>query len=696
MITIGGRYEPIIKLPKFDPSPIRRYGIPYFADSKSNPGCVGTVAHEDFWNEQIDRCVNGYITGGIHIPGRHYYYLNFNKILTLKRGYHLPEYVDQDYEFFRLFDFCAKEGEFKNDPTAGGKGIITLKRRRCGVSHKMSQGVFGYGVRFNSGGWKAGIVAGKEDKAAAFFDKFKFNEGTLPPELQLKAFKGDDYWIASYDRRTVHENFVRDGSFNTIFCRTAQSDENVFKGEILNVCDFEEGGEFKKLMKCFSSTKACFMAGHEMVGVPVVQGTGGDIKDSSKDFKDLLEEADYYRLIPIDILGPRMQTKHFIGSVNVEKNIEEDCPYLLAKYPNLEYEQLLGCEDLQRSEEVIIETRAQLKKLKNKKAYYEYLQDNPLSRKDAFLNLNANPFDPDILAECLHNLSNDMPKYRKVKLEWATDKDGVREVPLKVNVIHAKEEDEEHDCCLMLMDAKWGPRPNHKNLDVAGCDSYDMNQSLTSKSLGGFLILRRTDPETGETIRKPIFIIRQRPKRKEVFYDNCLKASVLYNLRGNMLIDAANSLIVTHFITNGGKQFLAPKPKAFESPDSEQSHDFGAKMNTHNRPKVLAMTETWVNDYAPQCDFPHVILELGEYDVEKGEQGDSDQDLADALMLALYRDVDMKKAPKNEDSKEKKDSGDLTMWQTIGGRMVPVNEGESAGGFKWEPGFGPDSSGFRR
>lgn len=668
------KYRPIIKGVGFDPFPVSKDGIPDFADSRSNPKVLGTIQHEDWWNEQIDRCVNGYVTGGTYIPGRYYYYGNFNQLWTPVRGWHYPEFVDLDLEFFNLVNFCKAEGQYKNDPAAGKKGIISLKRRRCGVSHKFSQGVFGYGARFVTSGYKGGVVAGIETYAEGFFDKFRANEVRLPPELQMKSLNNSqDKYVFGYEIKTTYGNFMRDGSFNSIFCRTAQANENVFKGEALVDCAFEESGEFKKLDSCYSATKACFMVGLQMRGTPFVWGTGGKMKTSSKAFAEMLDSADSFNLIPFDIFGNRMQTGYFMGSINADKKIEENCPNIkkIQEDLNLRPEQVLGCEDTEQVEIDILKERARLSKSPNKKAYHEYFQDNPLNRKEAFLNFNANPFDDEILANRMQELRDSVPKYRKVHLDFLKDKDGARVVPYQITVTPAKSEEEDSACCLMHIEEK--PLPEFKNLDIAGCDSYDLTQSKTSPSLGAFAIMRRRTID-GIVIKKPIFIIRQRPKRRETFYDNCLMASILYNLRGNVLIDIANPLIFKHFEDNGGAKYLAPRPRSFESVHSEQQHKDGMKI-TDKKP-LVALHESWVNDHAKDCDFPHLLAETGEYDVEVV---DSDWDLVDAWMLALVRDVDMKKAPRNDAKEsEKAKQHQLPIWQrNAQGHLVDV----SADGF---------------
>ena len=60
-------YSPIIKDKGFDPYPVAGK-IPDFANSVMFPDVDGSRLHQEFWDEQIDRCVNGYTTGGIRLP----------------------------------------------------------------------------------------------------------------------------------------------------------------------------------------------------------------------------------------------------------------------------------------------------------------------------------------------------------------------------------------------------------------------------------------------------------------------------------------------------------------------------------------------------------------------------------------------------------------------------------------------------
>lgn len=661
MTDYGIIYSPIIKQSGFEPAPLNRWGIPSFADSASYPSVEGTVAHEEWWAEQLDRCINGYTTAGLFIPGRYYYYLNFCYISTVKRGIHLPEYVDIDLEFFRLVEHVKKEN----------KGIISLKARRRGLSFKVMSGVIDYGLRFRPLGYSAGVCAGLDTQSLEFYKKLKSASSLKPPELQLHTLKDDESEIMYGWKESTNTGWISRGSKNTFIQKTMHKDPNIFKGEKFDDVVFEEAGENHHLVKGYGATKDCFAVGDKMVGTPYVYGTGGNIKSSSKGFRQMWEDCDSYYLEKFEVMGPRLFIGCFGGSRNEDGVLDEDIPNLLCYTP----EQRIGMEDTKRAEERIMEKRKMLVKSKNKDLYYDYIQNNPLTAKEAFLKFSGNNFDAEALNEQRFKIeSSTVPLYGKYVLDWVKNEDGSMKYPLEVKANPALDEAREEDCVLI----RYHPEPKYKNLDIGGVDSYDQDEARTSASLGGMTVLRRKghnhkDLEGNLTKNKriPVCVYRKRPRRKELFYENCLKISVYYNLVGNTLIDVAKSLIIEYYKRFGGQKYLSLRPKSFESEGSEQSHEFGVALTMRSKPLMIALLQTWIVDEIDECVFPLIIEELIDYDVQ---QKGSDWDLADALGIALMKDADMKRSPVDLTEKQKEDPYALPSWKTMSdGTMKDVS-----------------------
>lgn len=631
------QYKPIIKAKGFCPNPVATKFIPKFADSRRYPNVVGTVAWEKWWEEQFHYCLNGYETGGLFIPGRYYYYLNFCYISTVGRGNHFPEFVDADYEFFLAVDEAKKTN----------KGIMLIKARRRGASEKL-KAIINHGLRFTAEEYHAGIVAGLQTYSDALFAKVKSHNSHVAPELFVQHLKSDsEEYLLGYEEKTK-QGLVRKGSANKIICKTMGKNPNVLKGHFFDDVAFEESGENEVLEAGYGATKDCFMAGDVMKGTPYIFGTGGDINAASKGFQKMwFDESLDKQFIKIRMHAQRLYVGCFIGSKNADGKLVEDCPNILKnpEYKGKGYtkDQFLGCEDVTRALEKIFAKREELAKGSDRKPYFDNLQNNPTNDNEAFLKFSGNPYDPEKLSLNRTNIASNDLQYKPYILEWKFKDNGTGELCDPLEIKEAREPRNETELRNAVYIAYW-PRPGIKNLDVAGIDSYDIDQTMTSKSLGGMAVLRRdigTIPP--QEAMAPACIIRQRPIRKEIFWENCLKVSVFYNLicnadGGNVLIDYAKPGIIEFFKKYGGTKFLAVRPKSIESANSEQVNTFGCNMTPRAKNSMVSYTQSWVDDHISKNVFEILTRELSDYDVETK---DSDNDLADAWGLALIRHHDM-------------------------------------------------------
>jgi len=91
----------------------------------------GTIAYDDYWDEQDNRCLNGFKPNPYmpKITGEHYFYLNMCQIELLKKGasrktFDNPFYRELDR---RLFDEIS-------DAKKNKYGLIVGKPRRVGLS----------------------------------------------------------------------------------------------------------------------------------------------------------------------------------------------------------------------------------------------------------------------------------------------------------------------------------------------------------------------------------------------------------------------------------------------------------------------------------------------------------------------------------------------------------------------------------
>lgn len=659
-------YTPIIKKRGFLPNPVAVNGIPEYADSSLNEDVKGTVAWEEWWYEQIYYCLNGYNTGGMYIPGRYYYYLNFYMMSTVGIGNHHPPFVDLDYEFFQTVEAAKKDH----------KGIISLKARRKGLSNKVV-GIYDYGFHFREA-YKAGICAGLEEHANDFYEKFKHNFSLKPPELRMHITSTKDLTVHKYRVNEQGIN-VDKGTRNTLHVATMYTNPGVFKGKYLDDCVFEEAGEFPLLIEGFNATVHDFMRGDVMIGSPYIYGTAGDMKKDSTGFSEMWNEPDSFNLIKFWVPGTRLNF-HYIGGIkggpmDPESNHEEKIPNLL-KYKAYER---IGMEDVKEAEKSILADRREKAKKKNKQSYYDNLQNNPLTEKEAFLRFSGNDFPTEELNDQLFEIDSKGIKYTVYKLEWKKGPDKKVIMPYEVEATPLTDEEvaeaehlEDENIVYVLKP----PQPKMVGMDIAGLDSYDLDKSKTSKSLGAMVVYRRKN-STVHGSEIPVALVNYRPRRKEIFYDSCAMTAVWYGLEHNVLVDVDRPLVINHFDSLGLRNYMAERPKKFESANSKQQHDVGVKLTVSSKPQMIALLQSYFSYNANKIQFDQILREALDYDVV---QKYSDWDTVDALGIALMRDADMGGEIYNEDEIDD-DDFDTPEWEEDeDGYLVMVEEGRHRSG----------------
>jgi len=646
---------PYIKGKGFCPNPVVVNGIPDYADGIKNPKFIGTPEYEQYWQEQLYRCINGYNTGGIFLPGMFYYYMNFNSMATVN-GVISPDFCDMHLQLCYIAEFCK----------ANNLNLVVPKKRRAGVSEFFQKRV-DHGYRFLPA-YHAGIAAGKKTYADDFVKKLDISESLLVPEFKVNNLTKNSDEITSGYEVLEQGKTVKKGLKTEIYIRTAHNNPNIFKGTYLNEVICEEAGEFDEFKLFYNATKDCLTDSGLQVGVMYIFGTGGNINKGSRDFKFVCENLKDFNAVIFTITGDRFKKPYYGGATRNGK--------VIGVTPNLSkiYKpyQLIGCEDREAALKDILEEREILKK-GELKAYLEHLQNNPISQSEIFMRMFSNKFNIQKLNAQAEKIAVNPNKYSKYKLEWVTDDKGALVYPRKVKAVPIKDGSYEDECVLIL--DGYHPTNTHQHLYCAGIDPYDQDEAKSSKSLGAMAVLIRKNTTQGSLQMAPVATICCRPKRKEIFFDMCLKLAVYYDLKHNVLGDKAGSSgIIQWFKDAGCAIYLANRPQKFEAENTTQTHEYWVSLNKTSRPMMVGIMQSWIEDWIDSVWFDEVILQLGNFDeVEEG----SDNDLADAIGIALMQDVSMAISARENTITNEKNPFVLGGWKyNSKGILVPENDFE--------------------
>ncbi len=562
-----------------------------------------SIGYQEYWAKEIDRCINGFRPKGMKkISGKYYFYLNYYNILGNdgtkgnRKTLIKPWYRDMDHEYFDCFERCKDEG----------KGMIIIKARDKGFSY-MNSGLLAHEYTFYPHS-EVGIAAGLQLTADAFFDKTKKGLNAIHPNFKHSLLKDSDGILRSgYKQKNKDGKWEVSGYQSAIFCRTMDNPE-VYKGERLGIMIFEEAGEFKHLLNAYMSSKACFMDGNTQFGVPVIGGTGGDISKASKDFMEMYYNADAYNLIPTFIPA----SKVYYGFFDVKT----------------------GKSDSMGAEKHLLEERKQVSKSGDSKAYNLHLQNYPLTEEEAFLNTHGTRFDIDLLNSQRSRILSSKYYTQQIQrgyLHWEFTQDGREMVrwephptgPYKI-LSH--------------------PMPEYKGLDIGGVDSYDQDQAGASDSEGSAMIYRRflnTDIPSDYIVAE----YTDRPKKKEDFWDGCLKLAVYYNAK--MLVEYTKIGILDYFKRMNSLQFLKEKPESAHNPGTRTRNRYGVHMNK----QVKALMEDHIDDYIRESVEDIWYLDLID---ELSYYGSRNTDRVIAFGLCLLHNIDnyRYKVSENEEIKD--------------------------------------------
>lgn len=415
-----------------DSSVFRQEAIRFMTTGRYCAELPGTPAYMEYWNEQLERCKNGYSVKGHKITGNHYSYLNFSQIQVVvqakgtraaKKTTRCPDFWDGDYDYYWAMEI-AENGLFTERAQAttkeekeryltlseeeqkeekqrvlkrlglrviphpeyldGGNHLIVGKSRRKGYSFKNADVCKNtYNTVRNSL-----CIIGAFDKKylyprgtmgmASTFLNF-INKHTAWTKAMEKVNK-QDHKRASFEE-TIGGVKIEAGYLSEIIAITFKDNPDAARGKDAIKVLFEEAGEFPNLKAAFNATAPGLTAGKYITGQILIFGTGGDMGSGTVDFADMFYNPIQYRLMPFVNIWDENATNSY-------------CGFFHPVYWNME-----GYYDEQGNSDVAGAKAAELKErdriVKNSTSsnvIQSRVQEFSMSPSEAFLTVSTNDF----------------------------------------------------------------------------------------------------------------------------------------------------------------------------------------------------------------------------------------------------------------------------------------------------------------
>lgn len=588
----------------------------------------GTITYDDYWDEQDDRCLNGFQPNSYmpKITGEHYFYLNMCKIKLLKRGSirkttESPFYREIDRRLFNEI----------HDAKSFMYGLIIGKPRRIGLS-SVGTCTAGYELLFHQDN-EIGIAAGQEDKAQDFYEKVKLLLENIRPEYRSGIITKNEELIKLGYLDYVNKQKEERGLKSQMYIKTMYAKPTGFEGKSLSLVIFEEAGLFVDIVAAFKSTEPCFKEGMIQFGTPIIYGTGGEIEKGSKGYKEMwYAKKEVYNLKKILVLA----TDYYPGD----------------GIPNEKTKKTISFFDFKTGR--TNETAAKLYILKERlekegsEGYIKHIQSYILKESDIFIKNSGGLLNRKKLNAQQRNQDN-CPYQRKTgRLEWLSkDPETKKLVAIARNL---KEIDKIHFArrskVVFVEDDDLGqyhkildPIDHSKlpyNPDIAGCDSYDEDDPGEQASEGASIFYRCFyGMNKPHDLPYAYILDRSTADSDDEFYSQTFRACVYNDVE--LLVEYTKIAIINYFKDVEGTIHLKARPDLASTAGytSRAKNEFGFRMANHHSWKLtLRLLKSEINLNFNNYWFIEILEHLVDY-------GESNSDLGSALGMVLISKLDL-------------------------------------------------------
>lgn len=549
----------------------------------------GTKEYIEFWKKQDDLCRVGMTNSkGIRITGPHYFYLNFIQIKLKdtgirrkKRGF--PRFLDIDYDFFHLVDVARSQK----------KGLIFSKPRRGGFSYKDACLVtHEYNFYRDS---VCVIGAFLEKLATQTMNMVLDNMNFLNSHTEWRKQRNPDtkdYVMARYEKN-VEGNKVFAGYHSEVLKITFKDNPYAAIGKTTNLFIFEEAGKFGNLKEAYNLTEPCWKDGDDMIGMPIIFGTGGDMEAGTADFGHMFYNPSSYNLLEFD---------------NVWDNGKEGtkCGWFIPATRGRLGEELNSNKEMvdkdgNSIEDVAYQSIMRLRETKklsgDPTSVKNVITQYPLTPAESFLRSSGAIFSSIEMHEWLGKLETTKSiSENKKKIELYFDAENKIKAKLNpdlediINYPLNPSKDSKKGCIVIWEDPIDDPP---YGLYIAGCDPYDQDKAETSESLGSFFVYKRFY-SNNQTYDLLVAEYTGRPERADDFYETCRRLCIYYNAK--CLYENQLKGLKIYFEQKNSLQYLCEQPSILKDivKNTQVNRGYGIHMNESIKDQCEQYLKQWL------------------------------------------------------------------------------------------------------
>lgn len=597
-----------------DFSPVVKYGLPdYKRDSPQ---------WENWLEEQLHYIHNGFTHGGTTISGRLYFKLNFFKLRHLEDGEShekiiSPYYVDAQKDLYDLVEECFTDGE----------DLLVGKGRDKGFSYDLASLMLYETQFFPTTDVMAIFPAGTSTAKGQFRTKYDSGWNNLLEDLRQYPGLSNNAEVLKYGWKETDEETkqtTEQGLLSSISLVEAVN-ADVAKSGRFKILGLEEFGEIKNPLRLITTSRANLQKGSRKFGLILAGGTSNAFNDGYKDFRELWFNASSYGFKKFFIPA----NKSLWGFVNEQ-----------------------GESDLEGGEKWVLDRR----KGKSDDILTIETQNYPLTEEEMFVSINKSPFNSIYTSQQVARIMTDKTITNQIR------RGNLIRNRLK-NMVEFVES----------VDGRWQvfAMPSDKlfNKDVGAVDPYRKGDSTQSDSKGAIVIYRSFNGM--DTLgNMPICIYHNKPKTKDMFFEDCLLTAEFYNIQ--LLFEHTEDDWIDYFAKRNATKYLKARPRLGESIYTKVVSKYGVNPSAHNKGTALELAVQDFDQHYENHPFIELLDELNSFGGER-----VNTDLAMAYIWAVLHASDNIKML-DEFRPKKKEKKFVPYVISTGGKLIVVNNPQAA------------------
>lgn len=608
---------------------------------------AGCTEYYTYWDEQKDRCINGYTAeDGDYITGYNYFYINFCPIQRIvheiknkpdgttkvvkKRELQFPDFYDYDYFFFQAMQEAEEQG----------KHMCVLKSRRKGYSYKNgSMACRNYYLLPDT---KTYIYASNKQyltedgiltKAWDYMDFIDKNTAWgKKRSVNSTMRKRAGFWTKDEFGKEVEMGYKSE-----IIGVTLKDNPDIVRGKAGKLIIFEEAGSCPELGAAWQIARPSVEQDDVAFGTMIAFGTGGDEGSHFETLKDMFYNPDGYNCLGFDNIWD-------------EHTSNKKCGFFIPQYTNNDIRDEKGNRLYMDKdgntlhklalEYTLSERRKVIENATNTNTIDRYVAERCITPQEACLEFGGNIFPKKELQEQLglirtntslqnHKQVGDLMFDESGSIKWIPKKHGdVTKYPL------GKDDDPTGSIVIWEHPAKDATA----GLYIIGVDPYDHDQSGTN-SLGSSIVYKRFQ-NFEEYYDIIVAEYTGRPATAEEYYENLRKLALYYNAR--IMYENERKGLFPYFTAKHCDYLLADQPDIINDivSNSKVQRRKGCHMNKQIKQWGEGMIKEWLNEeYAPgKKNLTRILSEpLLEELISYNDTGNFDRVMA-LMQVMIYRE----------------------------------------------------------